>query len=453
MTKEELIQPVSSLHQDPLSGLVSRIGLESYLETYYKLSPEKKLTLMVVELSRFGSVNESMGAELGNKIIKTISRRLIKIFSDATLIARTHCNHFCLIFDNEINIDEKVELLNDFTQRPLALGGEVIVLTVCTGVAELGALIDSSAHLLHAAEVALHRAKRDGLKHCFYQSHFVSDAKAVHQLENDLRVSLVTNHAELHQAIINDEFKIAYQPIVDAGSHQVHALEALMRWHHPKRGIISPALFIPMAEQIQLMDVLGSWIIRRACMDTISFPANRDGSRPGVSINVSGTQFLNPEILMHSVQQALNESGIEPHRLKLEITESTAFGMKQIDIVNKLRNMGCMIALDDFGTGFSSLTQLIAMPIDYLKLDTSFIRAIGSENSQEDLRSNKLTRAVLSIAKEFNFKPVVEGVETAIQCERLTEYGASLMQGYYFSKPLPLEEACKFIVEFNNQQR
>jgi EAL domain-containing protein (putative c-di-GMP-specific phosphodiesterase class I) len=112
-----------------------------------------------------------------------------------------------------------------------------------------------------------------------------------------------------------------------------------------------------------------------------------------------------------------------------------------------------MIALDDFGTGFSSLTQLIAMPIDYLKLDTSFIRAIGSENSQEDLRSNKLTRAVLSIAKEFNFKPVVEGVETAIQCERLTEYGASLMQGYYFSKPLPLEEACKFIVEFNNQQR
>jgi diguanylate cyclase (GGDEF)-like protein len=453
MTTEELIQPVSSLHQDPLSGLVSRIGLESYLESYGKLNSEKKLTLMVVELSRFGSVNESMGAELGNKIIKTISRRLIKIFSNATLIARTHGNHFCLLFEDKINIDDKVELLNDFTQRPLALGGEVIVLTVCTGIAELGALIDSPAYLLNAAEVALHRAKRDGLKHCFYQTHFVSDAKAVHQLENDLRISLVTNHAELHQAIINDEFKIVYQPIVDARTHQVHALEALMRWHHPKRGIISPALFIPMAEQIQLMDVLGSWIIRRGCMDTMSFPANKDGSRPGVSINVSGTQFLNPEILIQSVQQALNESGLEPHRLKLEITESTAFGMKKIDIVNKLRNMGCMIALDDFGTGFSSLTQLIATPIDYLKLDTSFIRAIGSENSLEDLRSDQLTRAVLSIAKEFNFSPIVEGVETAIQCERLIEYGASLIQGYYFSKPLPLEEACKFIVEFNDQKR
>jgi EAL domain-containing protein (putative c-di-GMP-specific phosphodiesterase class I) len=185
----------------------------------------------------------------------------------------------------------------------------------------------------------------------------------------------------------------------------------------------------------------------------MSFPANKDGSRPGVSINVSGTQFLNPEILIQSVQQALNESGLEPHRLKLEITESTAFGMKKIDIVNKLRNMGCMIALDDFGTGFSSLTQLIATPIDYLKLDTSFIRAIGSENSLEDLRSDQLTRAVLSIAKEFNFSPIVEGVETAIQCERLIEYGASLIQGYYFSKPLPLEEACKFIVEFNDQKR
>lgn len=453
MATEDLNQLVSSLHQDPLSGLVSRIGLETYLESYDKQNSQKKLTLMVVELSRFGSVNESMGADLGNKIIKTISRRLTKIFSNAILIARTHGNHFCLIFEDEVNIDEEVELLNDFTQRPLALGGEVIVLTVCTGVSELGPLIDSPTLMLNAAEVALHRAKRDGLKHCCYQSHFISEAKAVHQLENDLRISLVTNHAELHQAIINDEFKIVYQPIVDVCCGQVHALEALMRWHHPKRGVISPALFIPMAEQIQLMDVLGGWIIRRACLDAMSFPTNKDGSRPGVSINVSGTQFFNPEILINSVQMALNESGIEPQRLKLEITESTAFGMKQMDIVTKLRTMGCMIALDDFGTGFSSLTQLIATPIDYLKLDTSFIRAIGSENSLEDLRSDKLTRAVLSIAKEFKFNPVIEGVETIIQYERLIEYGASLMQGYYFAKPLPLTEACKFIDEFNNQQK
>lgn len=439
--------------QDPLSGLVSRIGLERALSAYQGDASPQALTLMVVELSRFGSVNESMGAALGNKIIKTISKRLITIFPTAALIARTHGNHFCLLFEGEIDVDAQVELLNDFTQRPLALSGQIIVLTVCIGIATLGALVDTPTELLHAAEVALHRAKREGLKHSAYQSHFVSEAKAAHQLENDLRISLVTNHAELHKAIANDEFKVVYQPIVDVVHHKVHAFEALMRWHHPQRGIVSPNVFIPMAESIQLMDILGSWVMRRACMDAMSFPPNADGSLPALSVNVSGTQFHNPDILLTAITQALKDAGLPASRLKIEITESTAFGMKKIDIVNKIRDMGCSIALDDFGTGFSSLTQLIATPLDYIKLDTSFIQAIGRDNQQAEQRSDKLTRAVLSIAQALKMQTIVEGVETAAQCDKLMQYGGHLIQGYYFSQPLPLEQACQFVTAFNRAIR
>jgi diguanylate cyclase (GGDEF)-like protein len=440
----------NAFHLDPLTGLLSRMGIEAYLKCTEQDQDLQRVTLAVVELSRFGSVNESMGADLGNKIISTVSKRLKKIFPHALQIARTHGNHFCLIFRDDVDNNQQIELLNDFTQRPIALSGEIIVLSVCIGIAQKGTSVRSAVELLHAAEVALHQAKRDRVKFHFYQSSFVNEAKAVHQLENDLRISLVTNHIELHKAINNNEFQIVYQPIIDISNQQVHALEALMRWHHPKRGFISPALFIPMAEQIQLMDILGGWVIRRACMDAMTFPVNKDGSRPGVSINVSATQFQNADILLETVEQALKESGITPSAVKLEITESTAFGMKKIDIVNKLRNMGCMIALDDFGTGFSSLTQLISIPLDYIKLDTSFISAIGSDNQFEDKRSDRLTRAVLSIAKEFELYPIIEGVETEIQYERLKQYGATLMQGYLFSRPLKLDDACNFINQYNN---
>jgi predicted signal transduction protein with EAL and GGDEF domain len=406
---------------------------------------------MVVELSRFGSLNESMGGDLGNKIIGTVSKRLIKIFPYALQIARTHGNHFCLIFKEDVDINQQIELLNDFTQRPIALGGEIIVVSIHIGIAQMGASVELADDMLHAAEVALHKAKRDQVKFHFYQSSFVNEAKAAHQLENDLRTSLVTNRFELIKAISNNEFQIVYQPIVDISNQQVHSLEALMRWTHPKRGVISPALFILMAEQIQLMDILRGWVIRRACMDAMTFPLNGDGSRPGVSINVSATQFQNADILLEVVEHALQESGITPTDVKLEITESTAFGMQKIDIVNKLRNMGCMIALDDFGTGFSSLTQLIAIPLDYIKLDTSFISAIGGDNQFEDKRSDRLTRAVLSIAKELELYPIIEGVETEMQCERLKQYGATLMQGYLFSRPLKLDDACNFIDQYNNQ--
>lgn len=450
MSTEEVFNPNATGMIDPLTELASRTGLESYLKDYEASGASGPLSLISMELSRFGNVNDSMGADIGNKIISSIAKRLLKIFPNVAVIARTHGDHFCLAIEGEADINEQIELLNDFTQRPLALRGEIIVLSVRVGVAVLGPLVESPTLLLHAAEIALHRAKRDLIKRCFYHRELESEAKASHRLENDLRISLVSNHAELHKAINNEEFRILYQPIVDTATKRVHAMEALIRWHHPKRGVISPAQFIPMAEQIQVMDVLGSWIMRRACLDAMSFALNADGSQPGVSINVSSTQFLEPGILLDCVKKALEESGIEPGLVKLEITESTALGVDKIAIVDSLRSLGCMIALDDFGTGYSSLTQLNALPLDYIKLDQSFITAIGGSDETDSIRSDRMTRAVLSIANAFDLKPIVEGVETEFQRELLEQNSATLMQGYLFAKPLTLEDANEFIQRFNN---
>lgn len=434
---------------DPLTGLSNRQGVDAFLGTVSADAADAGLSVLTVSLARFGKVSDSMGAELGDKIITTVAKRLQKIFPHAALIARTHGDHFCLVFLDGVDVHAQIELLDDFTQRPLAMRGEVIVMSVRIGVAELGPLVDTPAQLLHAAEVALHRAKRDHLKRCFFTRNLQDEAKESHRLENDLRVSLVTNHVELHKAISNDEFRLMYQPIVDVSTRRVHAAEALLRWHHPKRGMISPAEFIPMAEQIQVMDVLGNWIMRRACLDAASFPRNQDGSEVGISVNVSATQFIEPGILIETVNQALSESGLAPSRLKLEITESAAFSRDKLGVIGSLRELGCKIALDDFGTGYSSLTQLNLIPMDYLKLDRSFIKGIGSEDAVEDQRCDRLTRAVLGIAQTFGLESIVEGVETQQQCDRLRAYGATLIQGYLFAKPLTIEDSCAFMTRYS----
>ena len=441
--------PATEVLTDALTGLANRVALEAFLAGRDVETPSERLGLIAIEMSRFGSVTDSVGSELGNRIIAMVAKRLQKVFAHAAVIARTHGDHFCLVFEETSDLEAQIALLQDFTQRPLALRGEVIVLSVRLGIAVQGPLLATASQLLHAAEVALHRAKRDLVRRCSYQADLEREARAAHQIANDLRVAMVAHRADLHRAISNDEFRIVYQPIVEASTGRVHAMEALIRWHHPQRGVIPPAEFIPMAEQIQVMDVLGNWIMRRACPDAVQFPANADGTLPGISINVSPTQFFEPGILLATVKQALLESAIDPSRVELEITESTALGANWRSVLESCRALGCKVALDDFGIGYSSLTQLNAIPLDYLKLDRSFIVHLTGDDATEDRRSDRMTRAVLSIARAFELHPIVEGVETDAQRQRLLQHGAILMQGYWFSRPLPLAQACEFITHFN----
>lgn len=430
---------------DPLTGLSSRLGIEDFLKGVH-ISTRKKFYVASVELARFGNLNDSMGSDLANKIIATTAKRLQKIFDDADLIGRTHGDHFCLIFSGQKNWEEIIERLQDFTQRPIALRGQVIVLSVRVGFADTDD-VDSNEILLNAAEAALHRAKIEKRKSLHYTSSMTSDAKKSHGLENDLRLSLVTRSVELHRALHNDEFKIFYQPILDPRDGSVHAYEALLRWMHPQRGMVSPAEFIPLAEKIQVIDVLSHWVNRTAMKDALQFPINLNGKYPGVSVNVSPFQFVNPSLLVNSFNEALNESGIDPALVKLEVTESTTFANSMSQTLVALKALGIQIALDDFGTGYSSLTQMTRLPIDVLKIDRSFTFDLGSKDPAADARSEKLYKAIFALAEAFSMSTIVEGVETEEQLRRITSFGADFIQGFYYSKPMPLDAVLKFQVQ------
>jgi len=428
---------------DVLTGLMTRVDFRELLK-HAERRPEQ--VVMAIEISRFGKLNSGMGTDLGDKVISTVARRLVKVFLNVTAIGRTNGDHFVLYFENRTNVEEEVARLRDFVQRPIILSGEVVVLGVRVGVAR-GTDIDigNSSNLLHAAESALHRCKNSNLKVTYFNQTFESKAKSEHRLENDLRVALTTNASELHKAISNSEFELVYQPIVNVWHSTVHSFEALLRWNHPLHGELSPEFFIPIAEDISIMDILGSWVIRKACFDAVKWPRNSSGSLPSVSINVSSTQFVEPAILINTVRKAIEESAIEPSRIHLEITESSAFSDRMKETLVALRSLGCMIALDDFGTGYSSLTQLHMLPLDYVKIDRSFIKDLCSNNPTEHKRCEKLTLGILTLCDILSLVTVIEGVETDAQMNRLRQLGANLIQGNFYSKPMKIEAVADFI--------
>lgn len=428
--------------RDTLTGLASRQGIEDFLRARSSQA-DQKLQVASVELAYFGDLNNAMGSDLANKVMQTTSRRLKKIFPDADLIGRTHGDHFCLVFSGDRDWSDILERLLDFTQRPIALQGQVIVLSVRVGFADSDG-VENTDLLLNAAEAALHKAKREKRFSVRYQDSMTSEAQKAYRLENDLRLSLVTHSVELHRALNNDEFQVFYQPIVDPHDGSVQTFEALLRWNHPERGMVSPGEFIPLAERIQVIELLSDWVIRVAMKDAMEFPENGHGKRPAISINISPVQFANPAILLKSIQQGIAESGIDPARVKLEITESAAFGALMVDTLGELKALGVRIVLDDFGTGYSSLVQLSRLPIDTLKIDRSFILGFDGDDSAGRERTEKLYRAILSVADAFAMETIAEGIETAEQLEKVTALGVGAIQGFLYSRPVPLDQAREF---------
>lgn len=430
--------------KDNLTGLLSRRGMETLLASYGD-APEISLTLLTVQIARFGNVNSGMGVELGDRIISLASKRLSKLFPNATALARPHGDHLCMLFEGDQDIETELERLHDFTQRPFAVRGKVVVLNVKVGIATTDDPPTQPALLLQASEIALQDAKRTKLKTSHFSPSMVETAQHVHHMENDLRVALVNHHVEIHRAMANEEFFLVYQPIVDATTGAVVAFEALMRWNHPQRGLIRPDVFIAFAEKMQIMDILGTWVIQRAIYEASNWPLRPDGRRVGVSVNVSPTQFVEPRILLQGIREALDETEIDPSLIKFEVTETSDFAETMKSTLERIRQLGCCTSLDDFGTGFSSLTQLNDLPLDYLKLDRSFIAELDSSNEDQARLSRRITQAILTLAETFQVEPIVEGIETDEQLATVRKLGARLIQGFYFSKPLSGDRVADFI--------
>ena len=415
---------------DVLTGLPNRTVFHEHLE--HRLNEVRRgrgqAALLCLDLDRFKSINDTLGHPAGDDLLHQIANRLRAIIREDDAVVRLGGDEFAIIIshlDHAYEASQLAQRVIDAVGQPLDLGGYLVTIGVSIGIAIAPVNGDEPGLLFKNADLALYRAKAESRNsYRFYESGMDAAVETRMQLELEMREAGMCGRFALH-----------YQPVLRLADHKVVGFEALMRWPHPTRGMIPPDQFIPVAEETGLIVMLGAWALQEACREAASWPED-----VWVAVNVSAIQFLHPG-LEKSVMSALAESGLAPHRLVLEITESVLVQDAEavIACLQRLRDFGVRIALDDFGTGYSSLSYLRRFRFDKIKIDRSFIREIG------DSGAAAIVRAVVGIAMEFGATITAEGVETDEQLERIRREGCTDVQGYLFSRPLPAGQALEFI--------
>ena len=419
-------------HHDTLTGLPNRARFAIELErAVSRARRDEKAALLYLDLDNFKRVNDTLGHSVGDELLRQVADRLRGCVRETDVIARLGGDEFAILqspLSNPADAATLARRLVAALQAPFLLGNNEAVIGVSVGIATAPDDAMEQEQLVKCADLALYAVKASGRgSYHFYQEELDSRMKARHQIEADLRVALVEKQFELY-----------YQPIVDLQSGKVKCCEALLRWHHPTRGIVSPAEFIPIAEDCGVIGPLGHWALREACAAAAGWP-----DRIAVAVNLSSTQ-IKAETLVLQVTAALGASGLAPDRLELEVTESVLMQdtAETLATLHRLRELGVRIAMDDFGTGYSSLSYLRTFPFDKIKIDKSFIDHIANK---EDCVT--IVQAVTTMAQRLRMTTVAEGVETDDQRQKLNELGCTEMQGYLFSRPKPADELVRFFAE------
>lgn len=412
-------------HHDALTGLPNRLLFRAQLETALKqLRPGEHLALLYLDIDHFKGINDTLGHPIGDRLLNAVSDRLRNCLQSTDAIARLGGDEFALIQTAIRNPQDCIPLLNkiyEAVRAPYNLGGHQVVADLSIGIAIAPGDGVEPDELLKNADLALYGAKAEGRgTYRFFELEMDARMKERRTLELDLR-----------KAVAGGEFELYYQPIVGLDHGAIVGCEALLRWQHPVRGTISPAEFIPVAEETGLIVPIGEWVLRQACADAAAWPGNLK-----VAVNLSPVQFRSRS-LVQMVFNAFATAGLNPDRLELEITETVLMQRNEatLDMLRQLRKFGVRIAIDDFGTGFSSLSYLRSFPISKLKIDRSFIKDLA-----EDADALAIVRAVVGLATSMGIVSTAEGVETERQVEILRSIGCSEMQGFVFSKPRPLQE-------------
>ena len=411
--------------RDLLTGLPNRLMFGRQLRYILERSQQPgSVALLYLDLDGFKAVNDTLGHACGDELLKEVGKRLSTAAGESVLAARLSGDEFAIILRSgeqpkqaSILADQLIAAL----QMPFELAGRIVRVGTSIGIAVTTDAAESAETLLHNADIALYRAKvrQRGTWELFSPEMDVERLSRL-ALERDLRAGLA-----------EQQFEVFYQPLLEAGAGGLVGFEALLRWKHPVKGMVSPAEFIPIAEEIGLIHEIGAWVLKQACTDAMGWaPELR------VAVNLSPVQF-SKSTLLDNVWSALDGSGLAAQRLELEITESALMqdGQATLDTLHKLRARGMRISMDDFGTGYSSLSYLRLFPFDKIKIDRSFIKAMT-----QDEGSIEIIRAVIGLGRALNIKVLAEGVETNEQREMLRLEGCDELQGYLFSRPRPLAE-------------
>lgn len=409
-------------HYDALTDLPNRVFFRERLERALKqIHHCECVAVLYLDLDHFKTVNDTLGHPVGDELLKVVAARLRTCLGETDIVARLGGDEFAIIqtsIAGPADVIDLVTRIHNAIREPCEAGGRQLLADASIGIAIAPDNGTDPDQLLKCADLAMYGAKADGRgSYCFFEPVMDARVKARHALEFDLR-----------EAIRGGGFDLYYQPLLNLRDDTIAGCEALLRWRHPERGMISPAEFIPIAEGTGLITPLGEWVLRTACAEAATWP---DGVN--VAVNVSPVQFKSGN-LVQMVINALGASQLPAQRLELEITEAVLIHDDEtaLAVLHQLRRMGVRIALDDFGTGYSSLSYLQRLPFDKIKIDRSFVKDVSESEG-----SRSIVKAVVSIATARNITTTAEGVETKQQRDLLRALGCTEMQGYLFSPAIP----------------
>ena len=425
---------------DGLTGLANRALFMDHLRMTIERGKSRHsnpYAVLFLDFDRFKVVNDSLGHAEGDQLLHQIARRLESSTRTGDLVARLGGDEFVILLSEMLAEGDAVQVaerIQKDLKKPFTLSSSEIFISASIGVALSNAGHKRAEDMVRDADIAMYRAKAGG------KAQYRVFDRAMHEYAT----SQLQLETEMRQAIEYGEFQLHYQPIISLDTETLVGFEALVRWQHPTRGMIPPLEFIGAAEENGLILPLGNWILQESCRQLRRWQDdNPAASHLSVSVNLSCKQFLQID-LAEQIAAALGKSGLDPHCLKLEITESYIMETSEtaVRIMNRLRSLGVGISLDDFGTGYSSLSYLHRLPVDYLKVDRSFVSQMT--DSQEN---REIVRTIIKLAQNLKMKTIAEGIETADQLAHLKNLHCEYGQGYFFSKPLEAKSAEKFIEE------